>query len=115
MRNNIDLFANGESRLNNGKSPRRRATSLWRGLMIGLGLLGCTLLAPSVRANAQTYDVYLYNSYGVLVDESAYYGYQQGHVYDLSTNAVIGTVPNLGTGVIVDSNGDDIGELESAN
>jgi hypothetical protein len=111
MRNNIGLFANGESHLKNIKLSRRRATPFWRGLIFGLGVLYCTLLALEVHANTTTYTIYLYNSQGVLQDGTAYYDYQKGQVSHLSTGIVIGTVPDLDTGTIFDPNGNDIGDM----
>jgi hypothetical protein len=80
-------------------------------MMIAAVVLACSI-SFALRAGAkQTTTIWLYNSQHVLQDETAYYGYQNGGIFSLATNEVIGTVPDPNTGIILDSNNNDIGEV----
>jgi hypothetical protein len=113
MLNNIRLFANGESRLDHASASRRRARRSCRYLVVGLSLLCSTLLAPRASATSD-YTIYMYNSQGVLQNETAYYSYQGGHIFDLATGLEVGTV-NPSTDTIYDANENVIGVVETAD
>ena len=73
----------------------------------------CRCLDPTGDASTL---VYFFNGQGVLVNVSASYSYQEGHIYDLSTGHVVGNVPNYQNGGtdIYDLSENWIGEIENS-
>jgi len=90
---------------------------LRRFILGSMALLGAALLLNimPIRAfgDTATVYIYMYNSQGVLVNETGIDTYQSGAVYGPNGN-LIGTVPDFQLGHVYDTAGNTIGYVTSS-
>ena len=102
----------GSTRTNKPHQARRLLIRFTASTILTLTLMGACLKS---FGTTDTVEVYIYNASGVPIDESSTDSFTEGHIFDVTTNTDIGSVPNPTDGHIFDTNGNAIGFIAPSN